>query len=304
VRRPDPSPLETVVAVPPSPFLEDGGLDLAGFERLLERAVEGGLRALMIAGGTGEFGALSAAEIGRLVEVAVPTLVGRAALLVGTGGDLATARALASKARAAGALGVMVHQPPGPFRSAGGWVRYHAAVADAVPDAVVVPYVRDAAVRAEDLHALVAAAPNVTAVKYAVPDPARLADLVANGPRLLWLCGLAEAWAPFFWPAGTTAFTSGLAIIDPGLSLELLEQLRAGRTADAMATWALVRPFEVLRARDEGAANVPAIKEALALRSVIGRTVRPPISELGPEDRAEVGRILAAWDHPVGSAVA
>ena len=40
------------------------------------------------------------------------------------------------------------------------------------------------------------------------------------------------------------------------------------------------------------------------MRFVIGRTVRPPISELGPEDRAEVGRILASWDHAVGSAVA
>jgi hypothetical protein len=37
------------------------------------------------------------------------------------------------------------------------------------------------------------------------------------------------------------------------------------------------------------------------MRSVIGRTVRPPISELGSEDRAEVGRILASWDHAVGS---
>ena len=47
---------------------------------------------------------------------------------------------------------------------------------------------------------------------------------------------------------------------------------------------------------------MPAIKEALALRSVIGRTVRPPISELGPADRSEVGRILASWDDAIGSA--
>jgi 4-hydroxy-tetrahydrodipicolinate synthase len=299
----DASPLATVVAVPPTPFLEAGGLDLAGFERVLERAVAGGLRAVTIGGSTGEFGALSTREIQRLIEVAARTLAGRAALLVGTGGDLATARSVASRASAAGALGVMVHEPPGPFRSPTGWVRYHATLAGAVPGSVIVPYIRDAAVRAEDLHALVAEAPNVAAVKYAVPDPVRFADLVTDGPRLLWICGLAETWAPFFWLAGATAFTSGLAVVEPGLSLQLLAHLRADRMTEALAIWSLVRPFEALRARSDGAANVPAIKESLALRSVIARTVRPPVSELTPRDRAEVGRILAAWDHAIGSAV-
>jgi 4-hydroxy-tetrahydrodipicolinate synthase len=304
VKRPDPSGLATVVAVPPTPFLEDGGLDLDGFERVLARAIAGGLRAVTIAGSTGEFAALSAPEIERLIEVAAPTLAGRAVLLVGTGGDLATARAVASKASAAGALGVMVHEPPGPFRSPAGWVRYHAGLARAVPDLLVVPYIRDAAIRAGDLHALVTEAPNVVAVKYAVPDPVRFADLVTGGPRLLWICGLAETWAPFFRPAGATAFTSGLAVIEPDLSLQLLEHLRGDRMAEALAVWSLIRPFEALRARHDGAANVPAIKEALALRSVIARTVRPPVSELAAEDRAEVGRILASWDGAIGSTAA
>jgi 4-hydroxy-tetrahydrodipicolinate synthase len=296
--------LDTVIAVPPTPFLEDGTLDLAGFERLLDRAVEGGLRAITIAGNTGEFGALSAAEIGRLIEVATATLAGRAALLVGVGGDLPTARAVASKAAAAGAFGVMVHEPAGPFRTPTGWRRYHVGIAEAVQDLAVVPYVRDATIGADDLRALVDAAPNVVALKYAVPDPIRAAELVTSGPPVHWICGLAESWAPFFSPAGVTAFTSGLALIEPRLSLELDGHLRADRAPEALETWRLVRPFEALRARNGGAANVPAVKEALAMRSVIGRTVRPPISELGPEERAEVGRILAAWDHAIGSAAA
>ena len=298
----DPAPLDTVVAVPPTPFLEGGGLDLDGFERLLRRCIEGGLRAVTIAGNTGEFGALSADEVGRLIDSAASTLAGRAALLVGVGGDLSTARVTAAKAEAAGAFGVMVHEPTGPFRSQEGWRRYHAEIAHAVPGLAVVPYVRDPAIGADDLRALVEAAPTVVAVKYAVPDPVRCADLVTNGPPLLWICGLAESWAPFFWPAGASAFTSGLAVIEPRLSLMLLGPLRHGRAVDALECWRLLRPFEALRARNGGVANVPAIKEALALRSVIGRTVRPPISELGPEDRSEVGRILASWDDAIGRA--
>jgi 4-hydroxy-tetrahydrodipicolinate synthase len=300
----DPTPLDTVVAVPPTPFLEDGALDEVGFERVLNRAVDGGLRAVTIAGNTGEFGALSGPEIERLVEIAAATLAGRAALLVGIGGDLSTARLVASKAAAAGAFGVMVHEPAGPFRSAEGWIRYHAQLASAVPDLAVVPYIRDAAIRASDLHALVAAAPNVVAVKYAVPDPVRFAEIVTSGPRLLWICGLAERWAPFFWPAGATAFTSGLALVEPRLSLELLGHLRDHRPSAALAIWSLVAPFEALRARNNGEASVPAIKEALALRIGTGRTVRPPISELGSEDRREISRILASWDDRSEHAVA
>jgi 4-hydroxy-tetrahydrodipicolinate synthase len=296
--------LDTVVAVPPTPFLEDGAVDEAGFERVLNRAVDGGLRAITIAGNTGEFNALSAPEIERLVDIAATTLAGRAALLVGVGGDLPTARYVASKVAAAGAFGVMVHEPTGPFRSAEGWIRYHAELASAVPGLAVVPYIRDATIRPEDLQALVAAAANVVAVKYAVPDPVRFAEIVTRSPKLLWICGLAERWAPFFWPAGATAFTSGLALVEPRLSLELLEHLRGRRQSEALATWSLVAPFEALRAKNQGAANVPAIKEALALRIGIGRTVRPPISELGSEDRREISRILSAWDDQTRNAVA
>jgi 4-hydroxy-tetrahydrodipicolinate synthase len=300
----DPTPLDTVVAVPPTPFLEDGELDEAGFERILNRAVDGGLRAVTIAGNTGEFGALSAPEIGRLVDIAASTLAGRAVLLVGIGGDLSTATLLASKAAAAGAFGVMVHEPTGPFRTAEGWIRYHVELASRVPDLAVVPYIRDAAIRAEHLRALVAAAPNVVAVKYAVLDPVRFAEIVTTGPQLLWIGGLAERWAPFFWPAGATAFTSGLALVHPRLSLELLDHLRGQRLSAALAIWSLVAPFEAFRARNQGAANIPAIKEALALRIGTGRTVRPPISELEPEHRRDISRILASWDDRIEHAVA
>src|SRR4029453_11514938 len=114
-------------------------------------------------------------------------LGGRGALLVGIGGDLTPARRLASEAVSAGAFGVMVHEPPGPFRSRAGWRRYHVGVADAAPTLAVVPYILDATIGAADLHALVAEAPNVVAVKYAVPDPVRLSEIVTAGPTLLWI---------------------------------------------------------------------------------------------------------------------
>jgi 4-hydroxy-tetrahydrodipicolinate synthase len=62
-----------------------------------------------------------------------------------------------------------------------------------------------------------------------------------------------------------------------------------------MALWHAIRPFENLRARDGNAANVSAVKEALAQLDVAGRTVRPPVTELAEADRELVSRLLAGW---------
>lgn len=292
----DQTRLDTVIAVPPTPFHDDGRLDLPGLASMLRRAIDNGLRAFTVAGNTGEFGALSPDEIARLTDIAVEAAADRAALLIGVGGDLGTATRSAAQAAAAGAFGVMVHEPSGPFRTSDGWIRYHLEIARAVPGLAVVPYVRDPLIGASEFGALFEAAGNVIAVKYAVPDPVRFAGLVLDcPPGPMWVCGLAELWAPSFWVGGATAFTSGLAMVEPSLSLGLLDQLRAHHLPAALETWSLLRPFEALRARRQGAANVPAIKEALFQQGVIGRAVRPPISELAQDERAEIGRILDRW---------
>ena len=116
------------------------------------------------------------------------------------------------------------------------------------------------------LQELVDTCPNVVGVKYAVGDVVRFATLVDTfrAGDLAWICGLAEPWAPFFWVAGATGFTSGLANVEPGLSLEMLRWLRDGDYDGAMGVWRSVKPFEELRARRNSANNVPVVKEALA----------------------------------------
>jgi len=87
-----------------------------------------------------------------------------------------------------------------------------------------------------------AACPNLAGVKYAVPDVIAFADIVADtgyggAERLVWVCGLAESWAPFFWVAGAEGFTSGLASVAPELSLRLFDELDAGNPGSAMRVW-------------------------------------------------------------------
>lgn len=289
--------LRTVVAVTATPFDRRGPLDEAGVTRLVRRLVDGGITAITPNGNTGEFYSIALDEAARIVELTMAA-AGDAVVVPGVGYAAGVAAAMARRAADLGARAVMVHQPVHPYRSAAGWLDYHRQIAESVPSTGIVVYLRDPSIRAATLAELADTCPNLVAVKYAVPDPLALADSVAavGEQRLAWLCGLAEPWAPYFWTSGARGFTSGLANIAPSVSLRLLSALRDGDTAEAMAVWRLIRPFEDLRARDGSAHNVSAVKEALAQLGLANRTVRPPISELDAADRSLVAGVLKTWE--------
>lgn len=283
--------LASVVAVPVTPFDAAGRVDEPACRAVVARMVESGIGVVTANGNTGEFYSLSAAELSRVVALTVREARG-AVVVAGVGHDTARAVEMARAAADLGAHAVMVHQPVHPYQTEDGWVAYHRAVADAVPGLGVVCYVRSPLVTARAIGRLTAACGNVTGVKYAVPDPPRLAELAGELPELVWVCGLAEGWAPFFWPAGARGFTSGLAVVAPELSLALLARLRDGDTAAAMELWRRLKPVEDLRARHSNGNNVSVLKEALAQLGVCRRDVRPPISELPDSERAEVSAAL------------
>ncbi len=290
--------LRSITAIPITPFTPGGHVDWTALHQLIARLVDDGIQVVMPNGNTSEFYALTADECKRAVKVAAEAVGDRALLLPGVGYDVATAVEMGRLAEQVGAGGVMIHQPVHPYQSPDGWLAYHRAIAAALPNLGIVPYIRAPWIGGKLLRNLVDTCPNVVGVKYAVPNPQLFAAVVQEvGPdRLAWVCGLAEGWAPFFWMGGARGFTSGLVNVNAARSLEMLACLQASDYVGAMRLWAQVKPFEDLRAHSDNANNVSVVKEALAQLGLSTRMVRPPMSELAEHERAEVAAILAGWD--------
>jgi 4-hydroxy-tetrahydrodipicolinate synthase len=295
--------LATVVVIPVTPMRPDGSIEWGTYKNLIRRVVDSGIGVVTPNGNTGEFYALTPAEARQATEHAVKAASGHAAVgakaevLVGVGHDTVTAVEAARHAEEAGARMIMIHQPVHPYQSAGGWVGYHQAIADAVPGLGVVLYVRNERVAGAQIRELGERCPNVIGVKYGVRDAAQFAAVARDAgiDRFTWLAGLAEPYAPSYWAGGARGFTSGLANVNPALSLSMLGELRAGDFGAAMMTWERIRPFEDLRAAGGAADNVSVVKEALAQLGLCGRDVRPPSRVLPERERNEVAAILRSW---------
>lgn len=286
--------LRTVHAINVTPFREDRGVDYDLLERNIEFLIASGLGVIVPCGNTGEFYALSVAEAQAVTRFVVKQVGGRAAVLAGIGYDLGTAREMALAAQEVGADAVMVHQPVHPYLMTEGLIRYYADIARSVEIGVVL-YARHEAID-QVVLGRIADIENVLAIKYAINDLPRFADLVESveGP-VVWVCGTAEMWAPFFFAAGAEGFTSGLVNIAPEMSLTMLDGLRKGDAEAVRTVWRQVAPIERLRAKKHNGNNVSVIKEGMNLAGLPAGQVREPLGELDDTDRQELIEILRSW---------
>jgi 4-hydroxy-tetrahydrodipicolinate synthase len=288
--------LSTVIGIPVVPYREDGEIDHDRTATLAARLIAAGVSTLTPNGNTGEFYALTPTERRAVLTTVAGARDASTTIIAGVGFDIPTAIADARFARDTGADAIMIHQPVLPYLAAEGWIEYNAAIATAVPDLGVLPYLSNPAISGTHLAQLVDRAPNVVGLKYSVPDPVVFATTSAQAPdSLLWIAGLAESYAPAYWQGGARAFTSGLVNVAPVVSLRMLAALRAGDYAEAAVVWREIRHFEELRARDRAANNVSVVKEAMHQLGLCSREVRPPSHALSKELAAEVAEAIHGW---------
>ena len=274
-----------------TPYDGAGEIAPARLAPILDRALGAGLHMPVVNGNTGEFYALTTDEAVVMVQEVAALVDGRAPLLAGVGRGVRDACRLARASAEAGAAALMVHQPPDPFVSPRGTVDYLKAVADAGRGLPLMLYLRNDAIGTAAIADL-CAVEGVKGVKWATPNPQKLADAIAAcDPAITWVGGLAEVWAPAFYAVGARGFTSGLINLWPERSLAIHAALEAGDYAEARRLIAGMRAFEDVRAEEGNGTNVTGVKAALmALGQDCGPT-RPPSA--WPLTAAQEGRMRA-----------
>ncbi|MFV0299582.1 MAG: dihydrodipicolinate synthase family protein [Paracoccus sp. (in: a-proteobacteria)] len=258
-----------------TPYDADGEIAPAKLAPIIDRAIAAGLHMPVVNGNTGEFYALTTDEACAMAAEVAALIDGRVPLLAGVGRGIRDAVRLARASADAGASALMVHQPPDPFVAPRGTVDYVRAISDASGLPIML-YLRNDAIGTAGIRAL-CEIPGVKGVKWATPNPMKLADAIAAcDPAITWVCGLAEVWAPALYAVGARGFTSGLINVWPERSVAIHAALDAGNFAEARRLIAEMRAFEDIRAEELNGTNVTGVKAALqALGQDCGPT-RPP----------------------------
>lgn len=259
-----------------TPFDEAGEVAPDRLAPVIDRALAAGLHLPVVNGNTGEFYALTTDEAEVMVAEVAALVAGRAPVVAGVGRGLRDAVRLARASVRAGAAALMVHQPPDPFVSPRGLTDYLKAVAEAGEGLPLMLYLRNDAIGTRAIADL-CAVPGVKGVKWATPNPLKLAEAkAACDPALIWVGGLAEVWAPALYAVGARGFTSGLINLWPERSLAIHAALEAGDYAAANRLIAGMRAFEEIRAEEMGGTNVTCVKAALRATALDCGPTRPP----------------------------
>lgn len=279
-----------------TPFDGQGCFTSKPLKPVVERAIAAGGHILTANGNTGEFYGLTTAEAEYAVHAAGELINGRVPLLAGIGRSIGDALALVKASCAAGAAGLMVHQPPDPFVAPRGVVDYVKRISEAGQGVPVVIYLRNDTIGLEAIAAL-CKIPGVVGVKWATPAPLRLAEAMRRAdPSIVWVGGLAETWAPPFYAVGARGFTSGLINVWPAHSVAIHRALEAGDYAKANALIGVMEAFESLRAEEGNGTNVSVVKESLKLIGNDCGAVRPPGAwPLTPRQQRDLTQRLVEW---------
>ncbi|MBX6744476.1 MAG: dihydrodipicolinate synthase family protein [Acetobacteraceae bacterium] len=287
-----------VFVIAPTPFTEDGALDEASTDRMIEAYLAAGAAGLTILGIMGEAPKLDAEESRRFVTRVLRRVNGRVPVVVGVSAPgLASMRTLARASMDAGAAGVMIAPTPG-LRGDDAVVAYIAQAAEAVGDA---PYVLQDFPQSNGIHISpemirrMAEDPRLVMLKAedwpGLDKLTAIRRLSAEGRmrRISILGGNGGLFLPHELERGADGVMTGYAV--PEMLVRVHRLLLAGDKAAAHDLFDLHLPL--IRYEHQPGLGLAVRKYVLQRRGIIGSAaLRAPGPKLTPETRAEVDWLL------------
>ncbi|HST56260.1 MAG TPA: dihydrodipicolinate synthase family protein [Solirubrobacteraceae bacterium] len=273
-----------------TPFDRDGEIDERSLAEHIEFVLAGGVDGIVGLGTTGEFFTLSPRERMQLMTLIAERVGGRTTLTFGVG-DSSTRVAieLARHARECGADVVMLQSPYYYAHSTAACDAHFLAVAAAV-DLPVMLYDGAAGIEVsvERMRRLHEAAPNISYVKMSIPDPSKVAAVVAGAPGVSALCG-DENMLVLALRQGAIGSTVGIGNVLPGAISSLHRAFERDDLAAARAVQIHELTPLVSVCTNEKSAYIRCFKEILMRMGIIASAAtRLPLRPLDPLRLEEV----------------
>ena len=284
-----------LLSFPVTHFDADLQVDEARYREHLGWQASYDVAGLFAAGGTGEGFSLTPPEIDRVVRAAVDEVGGRVPVVAPATGATALAVAQAKAAQDAGASGVLLFPPYLTEAGQRGLAEHVTAVCRATELGVIVYSRANAVLTDATVAELAERNPNLVGFKDGVGDIERLTRIYARlGDRLTYIGGLptAETFALPLLQLGVSTYSSALYNFLPEFALRFYA---AVRRQDRETVYRLLSEFVIpyldIRDRGKGYA-VSIIKAGLTAVGRDGGRVRPPLTDLTEDERAELATLV------------
>jgi 4-hydroxy-tetrahydrodipicolinate synthase len=235
----------------PTPFDEEGNLDLAAFEKLCERQIAAGVLAVVVAETAGEASTLTPAEHDAIVRAAVKVARGRVRVIAGAGSNLTSqAIELTRRAEAAGADAVLSVVPYYNKPMQAGIYAHFRAIADHTSLPIILHDVPARTVRelSDDTLAWLAKSAQFIGLLDGTDDLARaLRSLL---PPAFRLYSGDDATALAFVASGRDGCISLVSNIAPDLCRVIFSNCRQGRLQSARYLQSRLAPLTAALAKE------------------------------------------------------
>jgi 4-hydroxy-tetrahydrodipicolinate synthase len=277
-----------------TPMGEDGSIDYAAWERLLDFHLREGTDGVVVGGTTGESPTLLQSELEELVRRARARLPRRMPVIAGSGtNSTAKSIALSRAVAAAGADALLLVTPYYNKPTQEGLWRHFTAIADAVSVPVVLYNVpgRTGCDMLPETVARLSRHARIKGVKEATGDLARAeAILGASQPGFVLLSG-DDPTAADLMRRGARGVISVTANVAPRAMHELCAAALAGRHDDAAARNERLMPLHEAMFVES---NPIPVKWAVTKLGLIGPAIRLPLTPLTESRGAEVLEAMSA----------
>jgi len=277
-----------------TPMRDDGTIDFAAWDALLDFHLREGTDGVVVGGTTGESPVLDRGELEELVRRAKAKVAGRIPVIAGSGTNgTANSIALSRAAAAAGADALLVVTPYYNKPTQEGLLRHFTAIADAVDVPVILYNVpgRTACDMLADTVARLSHHPRIAGVKEATGDIGRgEAILRQSRPGFIVLSG-DDPTAAELIRVGAKGVISVTANVAARAMHDLCAAGLDGRHGEAAAINERLIPLHKALFVE---ANPIPVKWALHRMGLVGTGIRLPLTPLSPELRATVEAAMAA----------